>query len=324
MSDADKPEPVSPGRVIAGTAIMAGVSGLVGWALGVTILPTLLASSSPLGGLLFFVAVVAFAAYFGGAALMVVLWPKSPRREPAISASLAIGINLIVALSQGAFGGANPALSVSMAVGVAYLFALAGATFGRRLRVDGLAAIAYASYLVVAGIFVFGFAWGLGHGVEVQKASACRALLPEAREGPAPEFTVQDLAGNPVSLSDFRGKLVLVNFWATWCEPCITEWPQLEQLAERLADRDDVVILAISEDEERGEIEPFLRRMSLQNTAVTVLWDPNNDLHTRFGTEKFPDTYFVDAEGQLHSAFVNVRKWGSPAAVQCVDSVAPH
>ncbi len=138
----------------------------------------------------------------------------------------------------------------------------------------------------------------------------------------APSFEVQDLEGNTVSLSDFRGKLVIVNFWATWCEPCITEWPQLDQLAARLGGRDDVVILAISIDEKREDIVPFLERMSLQETGVTVLWDPSTSVNIDYGSEKIPDTFFVDEQGRLSAAFVNVRKWGNPEAFHCVDGSA--
>ena len=153
----------------------------------------------------------------------------------------------------------------------------------------------------------------------------------------APAFEVEDLAGNAVSLEDFRGKLVLVNFWATWCEPCITEWPQLDQLAERIEGRDDVVILAVSIDQKREDIMPFLERMSLAvrpkkadgtpdmskdpevTTKVKVLWDPSNAVNITYGSEKIPDTFFVDEAGRLTSAFVNVRKWGNPEAFHCVD-----
>jgi|GEM_PF-1399190 len=138
----------------------------------------------------------------------------------------------------------------------------------------------------------------------------------------APAFEVQDLEGNAVSLEDFRGKLVILNFWATWCEPCITEWPQLDQLSERLEGRDDVVILAVSIDQKREDIAPFLERMSLQDTRVKVLWDPSSAVNVAYGSEKIPDTFFVDEQGRLSSAFVNVRKWGNPEAYHCVDGTA--
>lgn len=142
-----------------------------------------------------------------------------------------------------------------------------------------------------------------------------------AARGPwlAPDLQLQDLDGKAVRLSEFRGKFVVLNFWATWCEPCIGEWPQVHQLAQRLVDRDDVVVLAVSIDEDPKLVRPFLDRMSLGETPVQVLWDSTQSVHRTFGTEKIPDTYFIDEDGQVKYAFVNVRKWGSPEAYHCVD-----
>lgn len=186
-------------------------------------------------------------------------------------------------------------------------------------RFDPFGAFAYALYIAVGGLLIFGFAWALRSAVDVQNESACRGLNPDDREGPAPAFTVENLNGEPVSLEDFRGKLVILNFWATWCPPCIAEWPQLHRLAERLRDRDDVVVVALSVDEDRTAIEPFLQRMSLQDTNVVVLWDPKQEVHKQFGTNELPDVYFIDERGELSDAFINsaTRKWGSPEAYHC-------
>jgi thiol-disulfide isomerase/thioredoxin len=202
-------------------------------------------------------------------------------------------------------------------------------------RVDALGAAALLSYLAVGGVFVFGFAWALRPAVAIQNDSPCRPLRPEAREGAAVDFEVQDLEGNVVHLSDFAGKFVVLNFWATWCEPCITEWPQVNQLAERLADDDDIVVIAMSIEENRDDIYPFLERMAMARnlapegavpqweltTNVKVLWDPNHNVHTQYGTQQIPDTYFVDEHGQLVHAYINVRQWGSADALVCLDSV---
>jgi len=158
--------------------------------------------------------------------------------------------------------------------------------------------------------------------VEGQNAAPCRPLRPEVRSGPAPDFQVQDLDGNPVQLSDFSGKFVVLNFWATWCLPCITEWPQVHRLAERLGDDEDVVVIALSIDEDRDAIRPFLKNMALDESRVLVLWDPKQEVHKDFGTKQIPDTYFVDESGDLVHAYINVRSWGSPDAVSCIASVA--
>ena len=92
-------------------------------------------------------------------------------------------------------------------------------------------------------------------------------------------------AGQTVSLQDLRGKFVVINFWATWCEPCIREWPQLDRLAERLQGRDDVVVLAISVDQDQSLVAPFLARMGLEQSSVRVLWDPTGKLHTQYGSD---------------------------------------
>lgn len=184
-----------------------------------------------------------------------------------------------------------------------------------------LGPLAYVVFIAVGSLWMFWFAASLGPATKAQAEAACRALEPELRSGPAPEFSLQDLQGQPVSLQDLRGKFVVLNFWATWCEPCIREWPQLERLAERLADRDDVVVVAVSVDQDQSLVAPFLARMGLEQTGVRVLWDPTGKLHNTYGSDKLPDTYFVDHDGQLVHVYVNVREWGRPTAFHCVTSM---
>lgn len=191
----------------------------------------------------------------------------------------------------------------------------------KRRGLDPLGATAYAVYIALGSFLVFAFAWSLMPAVARQNEAPCRSMAPEERDVVAPDFVVQDLAGNEVKLSDFRGKFVVLNFWATWCPPCVTEWPQVHQLGERLADRDDVVVIALSIDKTPDVITPFLERMSMGETKVKLLWDPEQTVHTAFGTSQIPDTYFIDEQGNVRDVFVNVRKWGSPTAVQCVESM---
>lgn len=185
---------------------------------------------------------------------------------------------------------------------------------------DSLGMIALALFVLVGGLLVFGYARALLPAAEAQRGAACRPLAPREVGTPAPELALVDLAGNPVTLADFRGKYLIVNFWATWCEPCTREWPDLALLGERLAERDDVVVIAISVDKQLADIPPYMQRMGLSDTVVTILNDPEGVAHQTFGSEKIPDTYFVNREGVIESVFVNIRQWGRASAFRCVDA----
>jgi peroxiredoxin len=188
-------------------------------------------------------------------------------------------------------------------------------------KLDAVGVLAHVVYVLVGGLLVLGFAWAVVPAVEAQNDAACRSMAPVERRQEAPDVSLVDLDGNQVSLLDLRGRFLVLNFWASWCEPCITEWPQLEQLAQRLEGRQDVEVVAVSVDEQLGDVTSFLERMSLTQTRVRVLHDPTGEVPGAFGTSKLPDTYFVDEGGRVVHAYVNVRSWGSPAAFRCVDSM---
>ncbi len=197
----------------------------------------------------------------------------------------------------------------------------------KRAKGGSLGMLALALFVLVGGLLVFGYARALLPAAEAQRGAACRPLAPLAVDREAPELELFDLAGNPVRLSDYRGKYLIVNFWATWCEPCTREWPDLATLGERLAERDDVALIAISVDKEVGDIAPYMQRMGLSELldppaggVVTILNDPSGVAHQTFGSEKIPDTYFVNREGVIESVFVNIRQWGRAAAFRCVDA----
>jgi peroxiredoxin len=114
----------------------------------------------------------------------------------------------------------------------------------------------------------------------------------------APGFTLPDVAGNEVSLADFRGQPVIINFWATWCAPCQIEMPELEQAyAER--QEDGLVILAVNRDEDRGAVERFFyEEMEL---TFTPLLDEEARVNSIYRVVGLPTTFFVDAEGVIRA-----------------------
>ncbi len=132
-----------------------------------------------------------------------------------------------------------------------------------------------------------------------------RGAHPAYMSKPAPDFTVSD-GTTSIHLADYRGKVVLLNFWATWCAPCVQEMPGLIQLHH---DRPDLAILAVSVDEDQDDYRRFLasRRVDL----ITVR-DPNETAAKLYRTEGWPETYVIDRQGIVRRKFVGDPDWSSP------------
>ncbi len=116
---------------------------------------------------------------------------------------------------------------------------------------------------------------------------------------PAPDFTLKDLSGAEVALSSHKGHVVLVNFWATWCNPCLIEMPAIERRYEALKDK-GLVVLAVDDDEAITDVSAFVRQLGL---TFTVLLDPGAVVNDLYRVRGLPTTFVVDREGviqQLH------------------------
>jgi peroxiredoxin len=132
----------------------------------------------------------------------------------------------------------------------------------------------------------------------------------------APDFTVQD-ADRKVTLSDLRGKVVLLNFWASWCPPCIEETPSLIQLQRRMKDK-GVVVLAVSVDEDDALYHKFLKDYNMDVLTVRDIEQKSNRL---YGTSKFPETYVIDREGKIRRKFISAVDWSDPEVVDFLNKL---
>ena len=133
----------------------------------------------------------------------------------------------------------------------------------------------------------------------------------------APGFSLQDEQGIGVSLGDYRGKVVLLNFWATWCPPCVQEMPSLNATHEGFRD-DGFVVLGISVDEDEGQYTEFLR-----NAGVTfpTARDPERSVSTRYGTMKYPESFLISREGKVLRKYVGPEEWRRPEIANYIRSV---
>ena len=112
--------------------------------------------------------------------------------------------------------------------------------------------------------------------------------------------------------ADLRGRVVVLNFWATWCPPCIDEMPSLERLHQALADR-GVSVIAISVDERFSDVPAFVKKFDL---TFSVLYDEGKRVSRKYQTFKYPETYILDREGRLKSKVVGPRDWAAPTVIR--------
>ena len=127
-------------------------------------------------------------------------------------------------------------------------------------------------------------------------------------------LNLNDLAGRPHSLPDYRGSVVLVNFWATWCEPCREEMASMRKLRERLAGRPFVTLL-VNHGEARARVSEFVKRESID---FRVLLDPNQDAPRAWRVRVLPSSFLVDAQGRVRYSVIGEIDWASADAMNVV------
>lgn len=149
---------------------------------------------------------------------------------------------------------------------------------------------------------------------------ALGAVAPAAAQGyqvrawPAaqhlPEFAVSDMSGRVWRLSELKGRAVLLNFWASWCEPCLNEMPSLQTVAEFYGS-DKLVVLAVNFKQSNPSIQNFVQRTALQ---LPVLPDPQGVLARQWGVKAFPTTVMVAADGKVRAVVQGELDWTGQAA----------
>jgi cytochrome c biogenesis protein CcmG/thiol:disulfide interchange protein DsbE len=156
---------------------------------------------------------------------------------------------------------------------------------------------------------------------------ACAILafftLPHYRQGESSvaghkaENFALTLDGKPAHLSDLQGKVVVLNFWASWCAPCVEETPNLIALQQRIASRNGV-ILGVSVDEDPAAYEKFVREHQLN---FPTYLDPSKKIATDYGTSMWPETYIIDRKGVIVRKIIGPQDWNSPDLSAYFDAI---
>ena len=142
-------------------------------------------------------------------------------------------------------------------------------------------------------------------------------FIPASPPLSAPAISFVDLAGNTASLSEFTGKIVLVNLWATWCEPCLREMPSLERVQSQLGNK--IAVVAISEDHGGSKaVEPFIDKLGLK--AIKVYLDPKSLLEKAFKVQGLPTSFLIDREGKVLGRVEGAADWDAPKLLEIIKS----
>jgi peroxiredoxin len=134
----------------------------------------------------------------------------------------------------------------------------------------------------------------------------------------APDFTLPALTRGSLSLHDFGRQVVVLNFWATWCPPCVEETPSLEKFAEQMR-LQGVTVMGVSVDEDAGALQTFATE---QHLSFPILRDPNRSIAHLYGTFLFPETYIIDQKGRVAEKLIGAVDWQDSRIVTFVQELA--
>ena len=159
--------------------------------------------------------------------------------------------------------------------------------------------------------------------VSAQTSPAARQAFRTAgitlldQPGNAPDFNLPLLSGENRSLSSYRGRVIMLNFWATWCPPCVQEMPSMENLYRRFKDQ-GLEILAVNVGENQSTVQNFINRYRF---TYPIPMDRNSRISRQYGLRYFPTTYIIDRSGQVISMTVGFKQWDTPQMISAFEAL---
>lgn len=187
-----------------------------------------------------------------------------------------------------------------------------------------LTEIAQVGFVIVAAIGVHQFVRMTINGEQRRVCSPLCAIRPNyaAQDRLAPDFELPSLDGTPVRLADYRGKVVVLNFWTKTCAPCLEELPSLAELGKSLAQHPRVTLLTITTDDTAADARTTLRSVLGEDVSLPVLIDRDAKVVTdRFGTRLYPETWFIDPDGVIRARVDGPRDWSEPIVLDFLETL---
>ncbi len=147
---------------------------------------------------------------------------------------------------------------------------------------------------------------------ELERLFGNMGILKMPHPTPPLEIQLGDLLGNTVRLSEFRGKIVFLNFWATWCPTCVVEMPSMEKLHRRFKDQ-DFAMIAVNLKESETQVKSFFEKLQL---SFTALLDVNGEVASGLAVNALPTTFFLDKKGRIIGMALGPREWDNQASIE--------
>src|SRR5438876_3621891 len=180
--------------------------------------------------------------------------------------------------------------------------------------------LSVSSLMIAAGFLLFGFIRPAEGLAQQQSARLSvddlfkKAGINSTNQSKAPDFTLREVNGNTVSLSGYRGNLVFLNFWATWCGPCREEMPSMERLYRQLGGQ-GLALLAVNEKESGAQVAKFMRSYGL---SFPALLDSDGKVSSAYRVWGLPTTYLIDANGRMVGMKSGSKEWASREMVDAI------
>ena len=178
----------------------------------------------------------------------------------------------------------------------------------KKINIVFVAAFCVFAALLYAAIFAAD--WG-----SASADQASEGIRP-SKPTDAPDFTLPDLSGKPVRLSDYKGKVVFLNFWATWCAPCRIEIPSIKQLQYEFEGKDFVLQTVSIDQGGRAVVEEFFRQLGINMPTVV---DADSRVAGIYGLTGVPESFLIDRRGRIVGHFVGPRDWTDPAFLKEIE-----
>jgi thiol-disulfide isomerase/thioredoxin len=170
-------------------------------------------------------------------------------------------------------------------------------------------------FIVALGIGALAAYWYQSNRTElsVNRTPEGFDLIGEMEQRGVPDWTLKALDGSAYRLTENLGPATIINFWASWCNPCVEEFPSMLKLVQAM--KGQVKIIAISTDSDRKDLENFVRAFDLPQPGFDIVWDEEGSVRKAYGVEKIPESFIVQRDGKLYRKVMGIEDWASEGAI---------